>query len=92
MPFVCAQLLSGTTANLSSHEHRVAIGTAADSLRHLRVRTLYPILDRASSKFKFLPELRILWACSLELTGATALTTASPFSENCSTGCRLSRR
>ena len=41
----------GTIANLSSREHRVAICTATNSPRHLRVRTLYPFLDRAYSEF-----------------------------------------
>src|SRR6266702_4582447 len=50
MPVVRAQLLSGTIADLSSREHRLAICAATDSLRHLRVRTLYPIHDRASGK------------------------------------------
>ena len=39
-----------TTATLTRCEHRVAVGTAADSLRHMLVRTLCPILDSSSSK------------------------------------------
>ena len=50
MSVMCTQLLSGTIANLSSREHCVAICTATDALRYLRVRTLYSIHDRASGK------------------------------------------
>lgn len=35
MPVVFAQLMLGTTATLSPHEHYVAVGTAADNLRRL---------------------------------------------------------
>lgn len=41
----------GIIANLSSREHRVAIGTATNSPRHLRVCTLYPFRDRAYGEF-----------------------------------------
>ena len=47
---MCAQLLLGTIATLSSYEHRVAICTATDSLRHLHVRVLCPVLERTSSE------------------------------------------
>ncbi len=42
---VCAKLLFGITANLSFHQHHVAIRTSTDVLRHLRVRVIYPILN-----------------------------------------------
>jgi hypothetical protein len=43
----CAQPLSGTIANLSSREHHVAICTATNCLRHLRVGAVYPFRDCA---------------------------------------------
>jgi hypothetical protein len=45
IPVVCAQLVLGTTANLLPCEHCVAVGTAADTLRHLSMRVLHPICD-----------------------------------------------
>ena len=72
IPVVCTQLLV-TTANLSLREHRVAVGTAADSLRHLPLCALRPILDCASSKcFPLVPLIKIIWeSCLWEHTGAT---------------------
>ncbi len=89
IPVMCAQFLLGTIANLSLREYCVAICTAADSLHHLCVRNLYPILDRASSKCPpFLPLLRILLAsCSWELTRATDADYRLPvLRKNCSSG------
>ena len=79
MPVACAQLLFGIIANHSSHEHRMAICTATDSLCHMRVRILYPIFDRSSGKFpRFLPLRRILSASCLRELPVT-LTTRPPF-------------
>ncbi len=61
MPVVCAQLLSGTIADLSSREHRLAICPATDSLCCRRDRNLYPILDRASRKCAHSHPARFLW-------------------------------
>lgn len=64
IPVVCAQLLLGTIANRSSREHRMAICTATDSLRHMRIRILYHILDQASGKCpRLLPLRGTLLAC-----------------------------
>ena len=75
-----------TAATLSLHEHRVAVGTAADSLRHLHLRALRPILDCASSMcFPFVPLLKIIWAsCLRELTGAIGADYGFPFPEKIS--------
>ena len=73
-----------TTATLSLHEHRVAVGTAADSLRHLRLRGLRPILDCASSEYlSFMPLLKITWAsCLWKHTRATGTDYGFPFQRN----------
>src|ERR1700761_764772 len=61
-----------TAATLSLHQHRVAVGTAADSLHHLPLRGLRSILDCRSSKcLPFVPEL----------SRATGTDCGFPFSE-----------
>ena len=86
MPAVCPQLLLNTILNLSSREHRVAICAATDSLRHLRVRILHPILDRASSNcphFCPCPGFFRRLVCRSSLERRT-LTIGFPFSERIS--------
>ena len=73
-----------TTAAVTLCEHCVAVGTAADSLRHMLVRTLCPILDSSSSKwYNFCLCLgyfgSLVCRSSLE---QRALTTASRFQKN----------
>lgn len=48
---LCVQLLMGTIANNSSCEHRVAICTTTDSLRHNYIRALPPNIDCGSGKY-----------------------------------------
>ena len=78
IPVLWAQPLLAITANLSSCEHRVAICTAANTLHHLPLHTLCPIIGSASSKCLCLGSF-----CCLAVRGPLerrSLTASSTFS------------